>query len=181
MITCPECFRKVSDQAISCPNCGKPISSKKENKGHFNLKSILLGAALAIFYNVLSSMIEEIPRVISLKDIITFNNTCYDGKWVGSYASDRPFLLTLHTEGNKVKGSMTVTLGTKTSDPQEKYSLHGEIEGREIKIKATNINSSNSYIAITGTYQSHEKKVDISGICEVDGYTHSCSSNKWNY
>lgn len=29
LITCPECGKKISDKATSCPNCGCPIASVK--------------------------------------------------------------------------------------------------------------------------------------------------------
>ena len=31
LIKCPECGKKVSDSATSCPNCGHPLSTKRQN------------------------------------------------------------------------------------------------------------------------------------------------------
>lgn len=31
LIRCPECRKEISDKAETCPHCGMPISSKKEN------------------------------------------------------------------------------------------------------------------------------------------------------
>jgi uncharacterized membrane protein YvbJ len=30
LISCPECRREISDQALSCPGCGYPIKAKSE-------------------------------------------------------------------------------------------------------------------------------------------------------
>ena len=32
LISCPECYKNVSTLAVSCPNCGAPISKAKETK-----------------------------------------------------------------------------------------------------------------------------------------------------
>ena len=32
LINCGECDKEVSDKAISCPNCGAPISSESKKK-----------------------------------------------------------------------------------------------------------------------------------------------------
>ncbi len=29
LINCPECGKEISDQAVSCPNCGTPLGNKK--------------------------------------------------------------------------------------------------------------------------------------------------------
>jgi hypothetical protein len=31
-LNCPECYRQISDQAVSCPNCGFPIASHLEKQ-----------------------------------------------------------------------------------------------------------------------------------------------------
>ncbi len=31
LISCPECAKEISEKAPSCPNCGVPISSAKNN------------------------------------------------------------------------------------------------------------------------------------------------------
>lgn len=40
LIECIECGKSVSDKAISCPNCGAPISSNKLNSDDTNINEI---------------------------------------------------------------------------------------------------------------------------------------------
>jgi len=36
LINCPDCDKEVSDQAPTCPNCGRPL--KKASNSHQNVK-----------------------------------------------------------------------------------------------------------------------------------------------
>ena len=40
LINCFECSKKISDKAISCPNCGAPQYEKKEKEINFNKKAV---------------------------------------------------------------------------------------------------------------------------------------------
>jgi predicted amidophosphoribosyltransferase len=37
LIPCFECQKEISDRAVSCPQCGAPISIEKENRNNFVL------------------------------------------------------------------------------------------------------------------------------------------------
>lgn len=38
LINCPECGKKVSGQAQSCPNCGTPILNRLQNNGWYRMR-----------------------------------------------------------------------------------------------------------------------------------------------
>ncbi len=45
LINCPECNKEISDKAVSCPNCGFPVSQVKQNneKQNVNYDIVLTG------------------------------------------------------------------------------------------------------------------------------------------
>jgi len=64
LIICPECGREVSTLAASCPGCGYPISSKKDNNDNIN--------NYTDFDIILTDYIKDriIPSVTALKGIL---------------------------------------------------------------------------------------------------------------
>ena len=47
LINCPECSKEISDKALSCPNCGYPLSIY-QNSANFYIKKKLPGRGLGI-------------------------------------------------------------------------------------------------------------------------------------
>lgn len=41
LINCPECGKEISDEAKTCPNCGKPLRKSKEKK-KINKKAVII-------------------------------------------------------------------------------------------------------------------------------------------
>jgi uncharacterized membrane protein YvbJ len=39
LIKCPECQKEVSDKAISCPNCGNPITEDSPSKKFYQIEN----------------------------------------------------------------------------------------------------------------------------------------------
>ena len=45
LINCPECGKEISDEAKTCPNCGKPLKKPKEKK-KVNKKAVIICAVI---------------------------------------------------------------------------------------------------------------------------------------
>lgn len=47
LINCPECGKEISDEAKTCPNCGKPLRKPKEKK-KINKKAVIIISAIIV-------------------------------------------------------------------------------------------------------------------------------------
>jgi DNA-directed RNA polymerase subunit RPC12/RpoP len=56
LITCPDCSKELSDQALSCPHCGRPVAHKlvtpRTNSNNSTLKTILMIAGVGVVIGV---------------------------------------------------------------------------------------------------------------------------------
>ena len=77
LINCPECGKEISDQAVSCPNCGLPIKKTKEKKSFNKLFIIIpfvvivLAVGGFIAYRIIHT---NSPEYVLKKYIEAFNN-----------------------------------------------------------------------------------------------------------
>ena len=88
LIKCPECNKEISDQAISCPHCGFPLSKlgiEKQNKEQIDLSSceVILKRGVKKSIRVTMVILLVLAILIAVGDIIYFLTNFYPTVLVG--------------------------------------------------------------------------------------------------
>ncbi len=109
LIQCPECGRKVSDQAAACPDCGYPIA-KANKKG-----TTLIKIGNVARTNTIASSIIRATLVVQL---VVDNNIVCEGKMgeVLKIEINKPTSISLKYKNGGI-------LVTQTVQPNKRYEI----------------------------------------------------------
>ena len=88
LIKCNECGNKVSDKALTCPNCGAPINQKEEPKVvKYNSKSDTFYGTMSLIVKLAMKAIQEhgwtIEQANENVGLVTFKTGISWGSWSG--------------------------------------------------------------------------------------------------
>lgn len=81
LMKCPECGKDVSDRAVSCPNCGCPISLDT----NIGIEKNTEDNEMKVKMNTKYMIISYIVFVVALICVFVFVNMNYDNLFIGSF------------------------------------------------------------------------------------------------
>lgn len=55
LINCPECSQQISELANSCPHCGYPLNTRKEDSVMYNVLILTINCSIRTFHEALSA------------------------------------------------------------------------------------------------------------------------------
>lgn len=66
MVTCKECSKELSSEALACPSCGKPQEAKLKKERHKKRSNVQGAGCLLIIVGILLMMLSPIVGTIAL-------------------------------------------------------------------------------------------------------------------